>query len=320
MLDIHTHVFCWGENPEEGFLSERTRRAWLTRLVVHLTGLNREPGETRSEQIRNRLTRQVDESRFDRVVVLAQDAVYRPDGTADLPRTHFYVSNDYVLELATEHEKILPGCSINPIRRDALSELERCAEAGCRLIKVHTAIQGVDPSLGRFDRFYRLARELDMTLMFHTGYEHSCQVISQEFTNPTRLTRPLDHGLRVIAAHCGTCTVADREDYYPDFVRMMHRHDNLYGDTSILATWPRFRALARLECEPESLKRRLLHGSDFPFPPSRGPFLRRTGFFPPERGNPLDLDLAIKQAFDFGPDYATQGLEWFEPAGLAAVA
>ena len=320
MLDIHTHVFCWGENPREGFLSESTRRAWLTRLVIRLTGLNREHGDTRSEQIRNRLTRQVDQSQFDRVVVLAQDAVYRPEGTPDLDRTHFYVSNDYVLELAARHEKILPGCSINPIRIDALRELERCAEAGCRLIKVHTAIQGVDPSLSRFDSFYRLASERDMTLMFHTGYEHSCRVISQEFTNPTRLARPLEHGLRVIAAHCGTCTIVDREDYYPDFVRMMNRYDNLYGDTSILATWPRFRALARLEGEPVSLKRRLLHGSDFPFPPSRGPFLRRTGFFPAERGNPLDMDLAIKRTFDLGPDYATQGLEWLEPANIAAVA
>ena len=30
MLDIHTHVFCWGENPQDGFLSEATRRRWLT--------------------------------------------------------------------------------------------------------------------------------------------------------------------------------------------------------------------------------------------------------------------------------------------------
>ena len=38
-IDAHTHVFCWGENPVDGFLSERTRRSWVTRLVVWLTGL-----------------------------------------------------------------------------------------------------------------------------------------------------------------------------------------------------------------------------------------------------------------------------------------
>ncbi|MBQ16879.1 MAG: hypothetical protein CMJ65_07115 [Planctomycetaceae bacterium] len=313
MLDIHTHVFCWGENPEQGFLSEQTRRRWLTRLIVRLTGLNREPGETRSEQIRNRLIRQLDESRLQRAVVLAQDAVYRDDGQPDLSRTHFYVSNDYVLELAGRHEKILPGCSINPVREDALEELERCALAGGRLVKVHTAIQGVDPSLPRFDAFYRLAAQLDVTLMFHTGYEHSCQVISQAFTDPRRLARPLEHGLRVIAAHCGTCAFFDREDYYPGFVEMMHAYENLYGDTSILATWPRRRALARLAAEPESLRRRLLHGSDFPFPPARIPYLHRIGFSAAGSGNPLDVDLAIKRSFDLGPDYATRGLQWLEP-------
>ena len=148
--------------------------------------------------------------------------------------------------------------------------------------------------------------------MFHTGYEHSCRVISQKFTDPRRLVRPLDHGLRVIAAHCGTCTLFDREDYYPGFVEMMHRYPNLYGDTSILATWPRWRALGRLAGEPESLRIRLLHGSDYPFPPSRGPYLHRAGFRPGATRNPLDIDLAIKQSFDFGPGYATRGLAWFE--------
>ena len=124
MLDIHTHVFCWGENPREGFLSEETRRRWLTRLIVRVTRLDRELGETRSDQIRNRLVRQLDESKLSRAVVLAQDAVYRDDGELDTQRTHVFVSNDYVLELADRNEKILAGCSINPMRRDALEELE----------------------------------------------------------------------------------------------------------------------------------------------------------------------------------------------------
>ena len=156
MLDIHTHVFCWGENPREGFLSESTRRAWLTRLVIRLTGLNREHGDTRSEQIRNRLTRQVDQSQFDRVVVLAQDAVYRPEGTPDLDRTHFYVSNDYVLDLADRHEKVLAGCSINPLRRDALEELEARAwkEQGAAagdVVAQHAHFAGQQRALGACD-------------------------------------------------------------------------------------------------------------------------------------------------------------------------
>ncbi len=140
--------------------------------------------------------RQLQESQLDFAVVLAQDAVYRDDGSRHDEATHFFVSNEYVLRLADECPKVIPGCSINPIRRDALQELERCRSAGVRLVKVHTAIQGVDPTLARFNEFYRLAADLGIVLMFHTGYEHSCRVVSQQYTDPRRLERVLDCGAR----------------------------------------------------------------------------------------------------------------------------
>jgi predicted TIM-barrel fold metal-dependent hydrolase len=306
LIDAHIHIFCWGEDPADGYLDERTRRAWLTRALLWLTGIQREAGHTLSQKMRGRLLRQLAASRLDYAVVLAQDAVYREDGTRDDDATPFYVSNDYVLRLAQECSKILPGCSINPWRRDALAELERCRGAGCRLVKIHTAIQGVDPSLPRFDPFYRLAAELGVVLMFHTGYEHSCKVRSQSFTDPERLARPLEHGGRIIAAHCGTCAFFDPEDYYPRFVEMMRRHDNLYGDTAVLASLIRWRALKRLSREDAALRDRILHGSDYPFPPARLPYLARIGLFPPERRNPLDLDLRIKESFEIGDAYASQ--------------
>lgn len=315
LVDAHTHVFCWGENPRDGYLSEPTRRAWLTRLVMLLTKIRREPGATLSERMRNRLLRHVRTSQLDRVVVLAQDAVYREDGSRDDFATHFYVSNDYVLDLAKDCPKIIPGCSVNPIRRDALQELNRCRAAGCRLIKVHTAIQGVDPARVEFDPFYKHARDLGLVLMFHTGYEHSCTVVSQKFTDPRRLARVLDHGGPVIAAHCGICGFFDPEDYYVYFVEMMQRYDNLYGDTAMMASLIRWRSLHRLSREDELLRSRIVHGSDYPFPIARLPFLLRVGLFPPERHNPLDLDLRIKRTFQFGPDYESQLLRLLEDEG-----
>jgi predicted TIM-barrel fold metal-dependent hydrolase len=306
VVDAHTHVFCWGENPADGFLSDKTRKAWNTRLLMALLGIARERGRTMTEKMRRRLLRHVRTSRLDHAIVLAQDAVYYPDGTRDDLATHFYVSNDYVLSLARECSAILPGCSINPIRRDALRELERCAAAGSRLVKIHTAIQGVDPDRPEFDHFYRLARELGVVLMFHTGYEHSCTVVSQKFTDPARLGRALDHGGPVIAAHCGTCAFFDREDYYPNFVRMMGRYPNLYGDTAIMASLIRWTSLRRLSREPEALRSRIVHGSDYPFPPAVLPYLCRVGLLPPERRNPLDLDLLIKESFELGQDYQSR--------------
>ena len=172
LVDAHTHVFCWGENPRDGFLSARTRRAWLTRLLLRLTAIPKEEIATISAKLRSRLLRHVHKAELDSVVVLAQASGYRDDGTRDDLATHCYVSNDYVLDLAQRSTKILPGCSINPIRRDALAELERVCEAGCRLVKIHTAIQGVDPALSRFDGFYRCAPDARVVTMFHTGYAH----------------------------------------------------------------------------------------------------------------------------------------------------
>ncbi len=321
VIDAHTHIFCWGENPTQGYLSEKTRKAWTTRLVLALMGLRKVPGETLSEKMRNRLLRHVRSSQLDFAVVLAQDAVYRPDGSRDDDATHFYVANDYVIQLAKECDKIVPGCSINPMRKDALAELERCREAGGKLIKVHTAIQGVDPSRPEFHPFYKLAAALDMVLMFHTGYEHSCSVVSQKYTDPRKLGRALDFGRPVIAAHCGTCAFFDPEDYYPHFVEMMQRYDNLFGDTAIMASLIRWSSLRRLSRENDSLRDRIVHGSDYPFPPARLPFLRRTGLFPPERKNPLDLDLRIKRSFGLGSGYENRiadllGIEKRHPADL----
>ena len=58
-VDAHTHIFCWGENPAEGFLSRRTQTAWTSRLLLAVTGIQREHGQTISAKMRNRLLRQV---------------------------------------------------------------------------------------------------------------------------------------------------------------------------------------------------------------------------------------------------------------------
>ena len=72
---------------------------------------------------------------------------------------------------------------------------------------------------------------------------------------------------------------------------------------------PRWSSLRRLSREPADLRGRIVHGSDYPFPPARLPYLSRIGLWPPERRNPLDLDLRIKESFQFGPGYGDQILK-----------
>ena len=106
------------------------------------------------------------------------------------------------------------------------------AEVGCQGevgVACSMAAGGLAAAMGGKLFQVENAAEIGMVLMFHTGYEHASPVISQTMTDPRLLARPLDHGLPVIAAHCGTCAFFDREDYYPNFVEMMGRHTNLYG-------------------------------------------------------------------------------------------
>ncbi len=76
------------------------------------------------------------DSRHARGLVLAFDKHYRPDGAVDDLKTGFYVSNDYVIELARRFpDTLLAAASIHPYRQDAIAELERVAAQGVRVIK-----------------------------------------------------------------------------------------------------------------------------------------------------------------------------------------
>ncbi len=314
-VDAHTHIFCWGENPAEGFLSRPTQKSLISKLLLRLSGIKKERGETISEKIYHRLFKDLESTELDYIVLFAQDAIYKNGLDIDYHRTHFYVSNNYVLELATRSDKIIPCASINPMRSDSIRELERVRAAGCKLVKIHTAIQGVSPDLPEFEAFYRRAAEIGITLIFHTGYEHSCKVVSQKYTDPRRLARALDQGGNIIAAHCGTCTFWDKEDYYPHFIEMMHRYDNLYGDTAVMAGLVRLNACSKLAKEPEFITNRIIHGSDYPLPSSRIPHRKQVGLFPRYRKNLLDLDLNIKRGYRYGPRYENLILDLiqFEP-------
>src|SRR6266516_194675 len=98
VVDAHTHIFCWGENPKEGFLSDQTRSSRITRLLLRVTGITREAGDTLSDKLRNRLLRELEGSSLDFAVVLPHHVVYQADGSRNHAATHFYASNQYVLE------------------------------------------------------------------------------------------------------------------------------------------------------------------------------------------------------------------------------
>jgi uncharacterized protein len=210
--------------------------------------------------------------------LLAFDKHYRRDGSVDLEKTEFYVPNEYVFEVAERHpELFVPNISVNPYRPDAISELEKWAKRGARIVKWLPNAMGIDPSDPRCDPFYEKMKELDLILLSHGGEEKAVEAEEdQKLGNPLLLRRALDHGVKVIVAHCaglGSNKDLDSKDGEPVnnfdlFLRLMDekRYEGLvFGEISAMTQFNRSGNLRTILAR-EDLHERLVNGSDYPLP------------------------------------------------------
>ena len=168
------------------------------------------------------------------------------------------------LNLARSHPQgFLPGISINPQRRDAVAELERCAEAGAVLVKVLPNTQGFDPGERRYLPFYRKLAQLKMPLLSHVGHEFTLVGQDQSAGDPGRLRTALDEGVTVIAAHGCSSGLVLYERYALTFLSLVRLYTNFFADVSALTLPNRVGMLLRLRRHPETHDR-LLFGTDYP--------------------------------------------------------
>lgn len=211
--------------------------------------------------------------------LLAFDAHYAPDGTLVEDETEMYTPNSWPARIAAEHPDLfVPIASVHPYRRDALAELAQARAAGARIVKWLPNGMGMDPADPRCDPFYEALVREGMVLLSHAGIEHAIDADdAQELGNPLRLRRALDHGVKVIVAHCGSLgrgtdldDPARRElDNFDLFLRLMDdpRYVGLvFGEISALTQQNRVgRPLATM-LERTDLHERLVNGSDYPLP------------------------------------------------------
>ena len=171
-----------------------------------------------------------------------------------------FVPNDYVLELSRRHPEFLPAVSIHPARPDAIAELERCAAAGAVLMKLLPCVQAVDCNRQIYKPFWERMARLNLPLLAHTGGEFSLPTHRRDLQSVETLRLPLQCGVTVIAAHCGTPALPWDQDYFDQFDQMRKSFPNLYGDLSALSQITHLRTLDRLRKDP----RQILYGSDYP--------------------------------------------------------
>ncbi len=214
-----------------------------------------------------------------RLILLAFDYHYNESGQRVPELSSFYTPNEYAARIAKNYPQRFEWiASIHPYREDCVTALEWAAQHGARAVKWLPPAMGMNPSSPLCDRFYEAMVRLNMPLLSHGGDELAVHGAgAQLLGNPLLLRRALDHGIRVIVAHCasqGSNPDIDKGSTAPPltnfalFTRLMEepRYQNLiYGDISALPQINRAEVIGAL-LQHQDWHERLLNGSDYPLP------------------------------------------------------
>jgi predicted TIM-barrel fold metal-dependent hydrolase len=284
LVDYHTHVVGLGAGGTGNLVNPAMLSWWNPvkhlRFLVYLSASGIKDLANADREFALRLADQARHIQgHGRYRLLAFDKHHRADGTVDPHKTEFYTSNEHVFGLAAEFPDLfVPTMSVHPYRRDAIPALEKWVGQGGTMLKWLPNAMGIDPSDPRCDPFYQRMRELGVVLLSHAGEEKAVEAEEdQRLGNPLHLRRPLDHGVRVVAAHCaglGTNPDLDHPDrpLVPNFDLFMRLMDDtkyeglLFGDISAMTQQNRLGAPLTTILERADLHARLVNGSDYPLP------------------------------------------------------
>ena len=265
LIDVHCHLVALPAEDNGCLVSKKMIEGPLGRLVAWQLGLPIDrPAEANRLFVDNLLKALGESKRVSQAVLLGLDGVYDETGRLDEGKTPMLVSNDAVFAAcARSGGKLLPGVSVNPARRDAVDELERCAQMGAVLVKVLPNAQNFDPAQARFKEFYRVLAKHRLPLLSHIGEEFSVHSADQTVGNPERLRLALDEGAPVIAAHGCSSGRFISQPHLPVMLEMVKRYPLFYSDLSAMTLPNRASMLLHLRKHPEVFDR-LLYATDWP--------------------------------------------------------
>jgi len=281
--DVHVHLIGTGDSGQGPWLSSRAwsprhpmtvaRRILLTNAACAQRGAVDQSFVARLDQLAEGLPPGV------KLMLLAFD-YHRDDEGRPLPeRSPFHTPDAYAAAIAARRPQRFEWiASIHPARRDAVEVLGAAQLAGARAVKWLPNGMGIDPASARCDRFYEALARTGIPLLTHAGHESAVDADAQDLGNPLRLRRALDHGVRVIVAHCATLGSGVDLDRgasgprVPNFALFGRLMDDprygalLHGDISAIVQRNRAAEalpalLVRADWHP-----RLLWGSDYPLP------------------------------------------------------
>lgn len=268
-----------------------------------------------------------------KAMLFAFDWFHDESGRPDPARSIFHIPDQYAAQLVQVYPSDFEWvASIHPYRHDCVDALHSAMRNGARAIKWLPSAMGIDPLSPRCDGFYEAMASAGMPIISHAGRELAVAGGNQEFGNPLRLRRAMDHGVRVVIAHCASD--GDDQDIdagahgprvrsYELFARMMDEPryaGRLYADISALTQLNRAWAL-KFILQRSDWHSRLLNGSDYPLPgvmplfsasdmaeadlldETAVPLLQEI-----RKHNPLLFDFALKRLLRFGQNRFLAGV------------
>ena len=172
--------------------------------------------------------------------------------------------NDWIARYARHApERLIPCGSVHPrFTQDCAAEVERLANLGIKMLKVHPPHQLIYPNAYRDDlpqqaQIYERAQQLGLPVMFHTGTSTFPQA-RNKYAQPIFIDDVLVDfpKLKIILAHGGRPLWMDEAFF------LLRRSKNVYLDISSIPPQTLLEYFPRLE----QIADQVLFGSDWPGP------------------------------------------------------
>lgn len=285
LWDAHAHLLGTGDAGSGCWVHPNLDSWWhplealRKRVILHGAGVDTRSGRIDHDYVQRLAALADDFPVGARWLLFAFEHAHDDRGAVQPGQTTFHVPDAWAAHVAQQHaERFGWVASIHPYRDDALVRLEQALAHGALAIKWLPSAMNIDLRDARCAPFYARLQRTHTPLVVHVGEEKAVPGAGRDdLGNPLLLRLPLQHGVRVIAAHCASLGGAlDIDQRAPTkrpafelFARLMDEpdwHANLMGDVSALFQVNRSASTWRTVLAREDWHGRLLHGSDYPLP------------------------------------------------------
>ncbi len=254
---------------------------------------------TVNQRLDAKLLKLTTESKIDNFAIFALDGVYDDKGEIIHEKSIFYTSNEEVSKFCNNSPKLIPVYSINPMRKDALKQLELAKNDKSAFIKWLPGLQKFDPIGPEALKLVKECEKIGMPILIHLGQEFSFpgMKLEKKYHRMDVLTTLLNTNCKIIVAHAGGFSFLREKKSVKKLEELAKQYPNLYFDNSGMLEHKRRSRLLHLR-KNSILQERILFGTDYPCPTYASPFILNI--------KPKKMLEIIKTKNIFDKDYKTK--------------